>query len=257
MGARKRCYRRCEPGSDVAECDAQLLNWLGMDRVIEEELLDADLGTAEEVAASLKSLRQVNRWFGGNRTHRVLLQQVAERMRRREMHILEVASGRADVLQSAAKALMHRGMKLKLTLLDRSAQHLPANGEWDRELPAPALLHGDALRIPLPDESVDVVSSCLFVHHLDEQQAALFFREALRVARVAVVVNDLERERTNYLLARLRALVDTSRMSRHDGPVSVRRSYTRQELKRLIGMTGCDFEVKRRFLFRLGAVVWK
>jgi ubiquinone/menaquinone biosynthesis C-methylase UbiE len=228
-----------------------------MDRVIEEELLDADLGTAEEVAASLESIRQVNRRFGGNRTHRLLLQQVAERMRRREMHILEVASGRADVVQSAAKALMRRGTKLTLTLLDRSAQHLPANGEWDRELPAPALLHGDALRIPLPDESVDVVSSCLFLHHLDEQQAVLFFREALRVARVAVVVNDLERERINYVLARLRALVDTSRMSRHDGPVSVRRSYTRQELKRLIGNTGCDFEVKRRFLFRLGAVVWK
>jgi ubiquinone/menaquinone biosynthesis C-methylase UbiE len=228
-----------------------------MDRVIEEELLDADLGTPGEIAASLKSLRQVNRWFGGNRTHRLLLQQVSERMRGREMHILEVASGRADVLQSAAKALMRRGTKLKLTLLDRSAQHLPGDGEWDRELPRPALLHGDALRIPLPDESVDVVSSCLFLHHLDEQQAALFFCEALRVAKVAVVVNDLERKRTNYALARLRAVVDTSRISRHDGPVSVRRSYTREELTRLIRNTGCEFEVRRRFLFRLGAVVWK
>jgi ubiquinone/menaquinone biosynthesis C-methylase UbiE len=228
-----------------------------MNRVIEEELLDADLGTPREIASSLKSMRQVNRWFGGNRTHRRLLLRVAERMRGREMHILEVASGRADVLQSAAKALMRRGTKLTLTLLDRSAQHLPTDGDWDRELPPPALVHGDALRIPLPDESVDVVSCCLFLHHLDEHQAALFFREALRVARVAVVVNDLERERTNYVLARLCALFDTSRISRHDGPVSVRRAYTREELKRLIENTGCDFELKRRFLFRLGAVVWK
>ncbi len=228
-----------------------------MKRVIEEELLDSDLGSQEEIAASLQSIRRVNRWFGGDRNHTLLLLGVADRMRAREMHICEVASGRADVLQAAAKALMPRGTKLKITLLDRSRQHLPRAGEWDASLPAPDVIEGDALEIPRASESVDVVSCCLFLHHLDERQAARFLSEALRVARVAVIVNDLERRRASYLLARLYALFDSSRLSRYDGPVSVRCAYTHAEFKRLIEKTGCEFELKRRFLFRLGVMVWK
>jgi ubiquinone/menaquinone biosynthesis C-methylase UbiE len=228
-----------------------------MKRVIEEELLDRDQGTPEEIASSLKSLRHVNRWFGGNRTHTLLLLRVAGKMQCAEMHVLEVASGRADVLQAAAKALMRRGVALRMTLLDNSSQHLPSEDDWDRELPSPERIEGDALRIPVADGSVDVVSCCLFLHHLDEQQAALFLREALRVARIAVIVNDLERTRLHYVLARLHALTDASRISRHDGPVSVRRSYTYEELEGLLANSGCRLELRRRFLFRLGALIWK
>jgi hypothetical protein len=79
----------------------------------------------------------------------------------------------------------------------------------------------------------------------------------LRVARIAVVVNDLERGRLHYLLARLASLVDPSRISRHDGPASVRQAYTADELRGLLRHTGCRFELPRGFLFRIGAVVWK
>ena len=228
-----------------------------MKRVIAEELLDADLGTPDEVAASLESIRRVNRFFGGNRVHAELLGRVASRMGAGRMHVLEVASGHGDVLQAAALQLRARGVELRVTLLDRSAQHFPGEGEWDCRLAAPEKIEGDALRIPLKDASVDVVSSCLFLHHLDEREAGEFLREALRVARVAVVVNDLERTRVHYLLARGRALVDSSRISRHDGPVSVGRAYTRGEWRGLLAGTGFGFEAGRRFLFRLGALVWK
>lgn len=236
-----------------------------MKRVIEDELLDEDLGTPEEVADSLRSLRRVNRCFGGDGTHAWLLERVADRMlshpvrdgSSRVVHILEVASGRATVLQAAAKALLRRGAKPTLTLLDRSERHFPAAGDWDAALPAPEKLVGDALRIPLVDGSVDVVSCCLFLHHLDEHEAESFLREALRVARVAVVVNDLERTPVHYALARVHALVDGSRISRHDGPVSVRRAYTKAELERILRGVGCEFELRRRFLFRLGAILWK
>src|ERR1700719_3096499 len=74
------------------------IDWLWMKRVIAEELLDTDLGTADEVAASLESLRRVNRFYGGNRVHAELLGRVASRMGAGRMHVLEVASGHGDVL---------------------------------------------------------------------------------------------------------------------------------------------------------------
>jgi hypothetical protein len=50
--------------------------------------------------------------------------------------------------------------------------------------------------------------------------------------------------------------MDPSRISRHDGPASVRRAYTYGELRQLLGKTGRPFELQRAFLYRLGGVLW-
>lgn len=225
----------------------------------QQELLDLDTASPADVASSLRSLRWVNYFFGGNRLHQKMLRDVLSHLPPSLTHldILEVASGHATVLQSAARKFARRNISLRITLLDRSAYHLPTASDWHPSLPAPTLIHGDALHIPLPDHSVDVVSCCLFLHHLSEPDAQAFLREALRVARVAVLVNDLERRRRHYLLARLFALVDPSSLSRFDGPASVHNAYTRDELRHLLAATGCRFTLRRVFLYRLAAVLWK
>ena len=228
-----------------------------MKRVQEQELLDMDDGSPEDVASSLRSLRWINYFFGGNRMHQRMLRNVQRKLCLRKLDILEVASGHATVLQSAARKLIQQDVALHILLLDRSAQHLPKLSQWDAALPTPTLIHGNALQIPLPDQSVDIVSCCLFLHHLDETEAQAFLKEALRVSRVAVLINDLERGRVHYLLSRLAALVDPSRFNKHDGPVSVCRAYTRAELRALLQATRCEYTVERGFLCRLGGIAWQ
>jgi ubiquinone/menaquinone biosynthesis C-methylase UbiE len=225
-----------------------------MERVVEEEWLDSDLGTPGEIDAALRAVTLANRRFGGVRLHARLLRRALSRTpHETRPHILEVASGRADVLQAA---LLRLGCAVDVTLLDRSAVHLPDPGAWPAGLPTPRVLAGDALELPFPDSSVDIVSCCLFLHHLDPPQIVRYLAEAQRVARGAVVINDLERTATHYRLARLNRIIDRSRISRHDGPVSVRRAYTRSELARMLQNTGRSFHLERAWLYRLGAVLW-
>ncbi|HEX4019783.1 MAG TPA: methyltransferase domain-containing protein [Acidobacteriaceae bacterium] len=228
-----------------------------MERIHKQELLDMDDGSPEDVACSLRSLCWINRLFGGNRMHKRMLLHVQRSRPMRKLDILEVAAGYATVLQSAAKKLIRQNVELRILLLDRSAQHLPKLSQWDASLPKPTLIHGDALQIPLPDQSVDIVSCCLFFHHLDETEALAFLKEALRVSRVAVLINDLERGRIHYLLSRLAGMVDPSRFNKQDGPASVQKAYTRAELRSLLAATGCDYSVQRGFLYRLGAIAWQ
>jgi hypothetical protein len=55
-------------------------------------------------------------------------------------------------------------------------------------------------------------------------------RELRRVARVAPLVCDLRRSRAGYVAARAFAtLFGTSRLTKHDAPLSVRRAYTPAE----------------------------
>jgi ubiquinone/menaquinone biosynthesis C-methylase UbiE len=228
-----------------------------MERVEAEEMLDCDGWSQEQVTCALGAIRRVNLFYGGDRMHKRLFRRVVTRLRLESVDILEVASARGEVVRGVASMLRKKNICVRVSLLDRSDQHLPVPGDWPTELTAPTLLVGDALAIPLPDSSVDVVSCCLFLHHLSAEQARAFLREALRVCRVAVLVNDVERSRTNYFCSLMYRLIDPSELSRHDGPTSVRQAYTHKEVEGLLRETGCRFELQRGYLFRLGAIAWK
>jgi hypothetical protein len=79
------------------------------------------------------------------------------------------------------------------------------------------------------------------------------------VAGQAVLVNDLERHVLPYLFIRFLGFpFAQSRITRHDGPASVRQAYTRDEIAALASGAGFqNFEVERVRPFRLGLTIWK
>jgi ubiquinone/menaquinone biosynthesis C-methylase UbiE len=228
-----------------------------MQRIQTEELLDSDQWSGAEVACALGAIGRVNRLYGGNRMHKRLFRRVCSKFTVKKLQVLEVASGYADVLQAASLTLKKQNVSLEISLLDRCAKHLPQRHNWHKDLHPPKLMTGDALQMDLPDNSVDVVSCCLFLHHLSVDEARAFLREALRVSRVAVLINDVERKRVNYFLSHLYRFMDPSRLSRHDGPASVRQAYTFKEMQDLLKETQCNYELERGYLYRLGGIAWK
>jgi len=220
-----------------------------MQRKVIAELLDDDLGTAAEIDASLADLRHINDWFGGTGTSIALLRRVARAGGGRKMSVLEVGAGAGDVPLAAHSALAHQGIALDVTLLDRTVSHLPANGT--------ASIVGDALHLPFRDDAFDVVSCCLFAHHFEPDGLRVFAREALRVSRRAVLINDLIRSRMHLALVYLGLPLFRSRITWHDAPASVRRSYTVDEIHELLLPLSTRIEITRHYLYRMGALVWK
>lgn len=221
-----------------------------MKRVSTPELLDDDLGTPEEVTASLRDLRHVNALFGGTRTTTALLRKIARESGLTALSLLEVGGGGGDVPASTQRALARQGIPLRVTLLDRMASHLPRNG-------TPAV-GAEALRLPFPDNAFDIVGSNLFLHHFDPERLVQLTAEALRVARVAVLVNDLIRSPIHLLLTYLGMPLFRSRLTWHDAPASVRQAYTLHEMRGLLAQTGARrIDASRHYLYRMGIVLWK
>jgi ubiquinone/menaquinone biosynthesis C-methylase UbiE len=215
------------------------------------ELLDTDSGTAAEVEASIRDLRWFNRWFGGIETGRKLIQAVARTTGKREFSVLEVAAGDGFVPQTLRKTFDHSGIRLQITLLDRAASHLPKNGTLPK-------IAGNALNLPFRHSTFDLVSSALFVHHLSPQEAVQFFGEALRVCRVAVLVNDLIRHPLHLAIAYAGVPFYRSRITRNDAPASVWQAYTIAEMKQsLLDAGAATVEVQQHYLFRMGVIAWK
>jgi ubiquinone/menaquinone biosynthesis C-methylase UbiE len=160
--------------------------------------------------------------------------------------VLEVGSGDGFLARTVANEVGRSGLQLDVTLLDRVASHLPANGSLRK-------VAGDALRLPFQDLSFDLVSCSLFLHHLSPQQAVAFAREALRVSRVGVAVHDLVRHPVHLAFAFAGIPLYHSRITRHDAPASVWQAYTADEVVGYFREAGAvDVRVSRQYFYRMG-----
>jgi ubiquinone/menaquinone biosynthesis C-methylase UbiE len=220
-----------------------------MQRVAIAEWLDTDSGTPDEVSSSLADLRRVNRWFGGVATTEWMLRRVAQQLGKSSLSVLEAASGSGYVPQICKQRLARNGVKIEITLLDRSPSHL-RNGH--------RAIAGDALALPFRDDNFDVVSCSLFAHHLGPPDLVRFVNEGLRVCGDAVLINDLVRCWPHLALVYAGLPLYRSRLTRHDAPASVRQAYTVEEMRALLRKTRASrVEIRRRFFFRMAVIVWK
>ena len=222
-----------------------------MRRVDSEEILDSDLCPPPERDASLRDLCRMNRWFGGVGTTRSLIERVSNVTGQRHFSMLEVAAGFGEVPRAAARRLAKKGITLDITDLDRMGSHLSRGRR---------AVVADALALPFRDDSFDLVSCSLFAHHLPPKDLARFGNEASRVARSAVLINDLIRHPLHLALVYAGFPLMRSYVSRVDGVASVRRAYTQEEVRQILtgGSRAADsIEISTHYLFRMGVIVWK
>jgi SAM-dependent methyltransferase len=222
-----------------------------MQRVDTPEILDTEACPPAEAAISLRDLGRINRLFGGVSTSLALIERVALATGRKHFSILEVASGFGEVPELVAQKLARRNITLEITLLDRVRSHLV---DGSRGVVA------DGLALPFVDKAFDLVGCNLFTHHLDAENLRRFVKEALRVSRCAVLINDLVRHRLHLALVYAGFLFMRSHVSRVDGLASVRRAYVPEEVREMLAPAlAADqrLEITRHYLFRMGVIVWK
>ncbi len=201
------------------------------------ELLDGPLDDPAVLRGNLRDLARINRWLGGTAASRRALDRLLDG--RTVPHtLLDVGTGGADIPMDLLRVAARRRRPLNVTAVDSRDEVIAAAHAVDPRLVGTdglELVVSDGRTLPWPDRSFDVVHASLLVHHLEPPDALAFLREAARVARIGVIVNDLVRARHHWVGARLLVGVGTrNRYTRHDGPLSVQRAYTRMELRALL-----------------------
>lgn len=221
-----------------------------MQRRVVPEMLDADAGTEREVNDSLHDLQRINTLFGGVSSTTAMVRKVAKETGAQSLTLLEVASGAGFVPRATQLRMAKEGVALEISLLDRAQSHLPLNGVQT--------FVGDALTLPFPDNSFDLISCGLFLHHLDPIQVSRFAHETLRVAKRAVLISDLIRSRLHLILTHIGLPLFRSPITWHDAPASVRAAYTRQEVREMLKGCGArKAEIGTHYLYRMGVILWK
>ena len=218
-----------------------------MDRLSRvEELLDGPLDDPAALAGNLRDLRRVNRLLGGVRLSRLaidlLLRVAPTHLDLSPTSIIDVGTGAVDIPVALLADARRRGRRLEVFAVDARPEVLetarairPALGR----VAGLAIGVSDGRSLPHPDRSIDIAHASLLLHHLEPDDAVAVLVEMARVARVGVVVNDLNRGRMHWLGAWLIGhLLTGNRYTRRDAPLSVRRAYTRREMRGLLAQAG-------------------
>jgi SAM-dependent methyltransferase len=216
------------------------------------ELLDEPVHDRRELEESLDHVDEVNRLLGGRRALWYALRPLLDDTR--VTAILDIGTGSADLPRDIARRARRAALMVTIAATDLHPQMRAIARERTAGLPEVRVGAADALALPYAAGSFDVVLLSLTLHHLEPDGQVQALREAGRVARRAVIVNDLERCRANYYGARLLAATRWrgNRLTRHDAPLSVLRAFTRDELRRIAGDAGLRIErLERRFFHRL------
>ncbi len=198
----------------------------------EPELLESGSLTREEIAANLRDLARLNRLPGGSGAS---IAAVMRLLPGATGTVLDVGTGAADI----PRALVRRHPSVVVTAADHDPAIAALAERWSRPMPGVRVVAADALALPMAAGAFDVAHASLLVHHLDPTEVVMLLRELHRVSRRGVVVNDLRRGWMPYVatLASTYAFA-RSPVTRHDGPLSLRRSYTLDELDDLAADAG-------------------
>lgn len=198
---------------------------------------------------SLADMRRVN-WLLG--WHQPIIHAVQSLLPRTGPYtLLDVATGSGDLPLSLAERFNSCGDVVRLIASD--AHHmvlkLGANHTAGSSL-VRWVLH-DARKLPFAPASVDVATCSSALHHFNERDAVCVLTALGSVARHGVVVADASRSIISLITAGILSRLSLSRLTWHDGPVSVLRSYTAEEAAQLAKTAGwVDIEISRPDPFR-------
>ena len=229
--------------------------WWIPERETRDELIDSFDQSDDDLLQTFKDIQTFNRLFGGTS---VVIKHIAAELRdlQGSKSLLDVATGLGDIPRELIKWSRKHQIDLSITGLDANTKLL----RMAREMPDDKLqfIAGDARKLPFEDNTFDIVTCSLALHHFDEEQAAVILREMARVAKQFIILNDLRRAYLPaWLIWAISRMLRMNRLAKNDAYLSVLKSRTIDEYKHLSQTAGLDGAKVYKHPFWRAAIIWR
>jgi 2-polyprenyl-3-methyl-5-hydroxy-6-metoxy-1,4-benzoquinol methylase len=209
------------------------------------EILDEDDLPFEDVKICIKELNTINTLLGG---HSITLQGIESFYsdNKNLFTVCEIGSGGGDNLKAISKKFTNAtftGIDLKKSCIDfAKLQYKELKTEW---------IASDYSKVKFTDKP-DIIFSSLFCHHFSNEELVVMLNWMKKNSRKGFFINDLQRNATAfYLIKWLTVLFSKSYMVKHDGPVSVARSFRKKDWQLLFSKAGINnYSIKWKWAFR-------
>jgi len=192
----------------------------------------------ERLIVALDNIKATNRWLGACQSVTRPLEHWHRRTGRDSVTVLDIGTGRADLPAHLVQWGQQRGLKVEVTAIDNNDTTIDyAAEQLDKELPADLRSHihlavADALHLPYDDDAFDIVLAAQFLHHFEDDTIVDLLADMQRIAADELLVSDLHRHVLAYAgIWTIGHVLPVSPMFKMDGPISVRKGFTRFDLE--------------------------
>ncbi len=218
------------------------------------EQIDRTWNDPHVLADNLSDLRRINKYFGSSGFMRASILRLMRNIPDdREVRILDVATGSADHPAEIARTLAALQRPFSIVAVDKNPQILEIASRALRGIDGIQLVEADALNLPFPPESFDIVICSLALHHFSDEDAVRLLQRMRALAKSGVVVNDLRRNGFAVAVIWLYVHIATRNpLTRSDSHLSILRAFTAEELAALARRAGlAGFKIQKKPFFRL------
>ncbi len=211
------------------------------------ELMDRPQPVSRELEVDLENLIRINRNFGSHRLIRSFLRRWWQPGG--SYRVLDLCTGAGDLPRMMADWARSHGVKVSIEAIDFQAATAEIAAGWSAAYPEIRVHPGDVLGdLQAAATSYDFVFCSLALHHFSEDDAVKVLRRCLELARVGVVVADLERGWTAAAgVWLMTAILYREPMTKFDARLSVRRAFSYEELAQLARAAGWQGFRQARF----------
>ncbi len=227
---------------------------------VEEWMDDLEL-SGPAFDKTLLQLARVNYWLGG---HQIMVSGVRDLIRQqpalpdRPLEIVDLGCGAGDGLLKLAQWGQRTRQPLQLLGIDANAACVKYAQNKAASFSNVQFEQADCFSEAFLARRFDIIHCGLILHHFEDEVIMDLLPRLCQMARLGIVINDLQRHRLAFRLFQLACTVfRAAPMIKHDGLASIQRAFTAQELKQLLPVHKVyPYQLRWKWAFRYQVLIF-
>lgn len=218
---------------------------------LEEQMDDPNLGN-RQMAAVFSDLNKTNTLLGGQRITLHAVNCIMKSYPRQRFTIADLGCGDGDMLRKLALQCRSSGIAASFIGLDLSEAALSLAAHKSHAFPEIQYRKANLLELDSGSVPCDILLCTLTLHHFKDDELPALLNKFSSLASLAVVINDLQRNRLAYYLFMGFSLIFIkTKIAKQDGLISIRSGFRRKELLALSKtLPQKQHRIKWRWIFR-------
>ncbi len=200
-------------------------------RNTESELMDNPNVGIDTLRLVFKDINKSNRILGGNAITLGKVSELIKELPKNQYTIVDMGCGDGEMLRELAILFRKIDIDVKLIGLDLSENAIAIGRELSIDFTEITFFKQDILALKPSDLNCDILLCTLTMHHFSNEQIPLFLSKFTKLAKIAVIINDLQRSTLAYYLFKgFSAIFIKTKIAKHDGLISIKSGFKKQDL---------------------------
>lgn len=228
----------------------------------EMELMDDLSLTGDDVSKNLNEIEICNRAFGSNRTLIKALSRIHEKFpddfSSNKLVIADLGCGGGDLIMLMEQWAKSRKLTIDFIGIDANPYMIQYAINKSRTANNIEYKVMNILSPEFAQIQFDIITVNSVCHHFKDNTLISLFKQLTKQARLAVIINDLHRHWLSYYGIKFVAKIFRfSRLTSIDAPLSVLRSFRKNELLTLLQKSQLtSYQLSWAWLFRWVIIIW-